>query len=548
MVVNVLKGLPMCCLPVVSRRFFYSVVAVLLVIASMNRLPLLGQEAGSMIYADPLADVDQSRWQMFGGQIGASSGGMRLSGQRGPRAMLKGVEINDFELQVEIKPEGNSQAGVVFRVADSKVGIDAYRGYYVGLHAGAHRVMWGVSKSGWLALADGNRTIQDAKWYRLRIRVVDDNVKCFVNETPLDVLIVQKSLPVFDGVDQTYEKGGVGFRVLGTAAEFRNLTIRNVVERNGVDPASPHSKRSQFYINPVQAGCADPVVLRHGGMYYAYSTHSPDSPDMVHGIRMHLSKDLVNWEDQGYVLKAKDSWGNSRFWAPDIVERDGKFYLYYAADTRICVATADSPRGPFRQRDQRPMKPESLRIDAHVFKDSDGQYYLYYVDFNHGNEIWGGRLNDDMMTVDADSLKRMVLPDQAWEKHRGNIVEGPEMLKHNGVYYLTYSGSHFESREYAVGYATAGSPLGPWEKYDRNPIMKSTSYAHGTAHHCFTESPDGSELFIVYHRHHSLTQTEPRQLSIDRALFVHQKEGPDVLQIHGPTSSPQPMPANADGR
>ena len=213
----------MYCLPVVSLRFFSSALAVLLVIASMNRPPVLGQEAGSMIYADPLADVDQSRWQTFGGQIGSSSGAMRLSGQRGPRAMLTDVQIDDFELQVEIKPEGNAQAGVVFRVADSKVGVNAYRGYYVGLHAGAHRVMWGVSNPGWLALADGNRTIQDSKWYRLRVRVVDDNVKCFVNETPMDVPIVQKSLPVFDGVDQTYEKGGIGFRVLGTAAEFRNL-------------------------------------------------------------------------------------------------------------------------------------------------------------------------------------------------------------------------------------------------------------------------------------------------------------------------------------
>ncbi|MCP4889824.1 MAG: DUF1080 domain-containing protein, partial [Planctomycetaceae bacterium] len=192
--------------------------------------------------------------------IGSSSGGMRLSGQRGPRAMLTGVQIDDFELQVEIKPEGNAQAGVVFRVADSKVGIDACRGYYVGLHAGAHRVMWGVSKPGWLALADGNRTIQDAKWYHLRLRVVGDNVKCFVNEMQIDIPVVEASLPVFDGVDQVYGEGGIGFRVLGTAAEFRNLTIRNVVEINGVDAASPRSKRSQFYINPVQAGCADPVV------------------------------------------------------------------------------------------------------------------------------------------------------------------------------------------------------------------------------------------------------------------------------------------------
>ena len=523
--------------PVVSLRVCFSVLVVLLVIASMNRLAAFGQEAGRLIYADPLADIDQSRWQTFGGQVGSLSGAMRISGERGPRAMLTGVQIDDFELQVEIKPEGNAQAGVVFRVADSKVGVDAYRGYYVGLHAGAHRVMWGVSKPGWQALADGNRTIQGSLWYRLRVRVVDDNVKCFVDEVP----VVHKSLPVFDGVDQTCEKGGIGFRVLGTAAEFRNLTICEVADANRAELKSKPS-----YINPVQADCADPVVLRHEGLYYAYCTHSPDSPDMVHGIRLHVSKDLVHWRDQGYVLKRKDSWGDSRFWAPDIVERDGKFYLYYAADTRICVATANSPSGPFRQQVQRPLTPDSLRIDAHVFKDTDGQYYIYYVDFNRGNEIWGGRLKNDMITVEADSLKRMIVPDQVWERHRGNIVEGPELLKRKGVYYLTYSGSHFESPEYAVGYATSDSPLGPWQKYERNPIMKSTSYAHGTAHHCFTESPDGSELFIVYHRHHSLTQTEPRQLSIDRALFVHQKEGPDVLQIHGPTSSPQLMPACSD--
>ena len=488
-----------------------------------------GQSVGKLIHSDPLSELDPSRWRMWGGELRSSSGAIRLRGERGPRAMLSGIQLTNFELQVEIKPEDNTQAGIVFRVADSQIGIDAYRGYYVGLHADAHRVMWGASKPGWQALASGNRTIQGSRWYRLRVRVVGANVMGFVDEIPVH----QKSLPVFDGVDPTFHRGGIGFRVLGTAAEFRNLTIREVSQ----------SSSAESYLNPVQTGCADPVIFRHDGMYYAYCTHSPDFPDMVHGIRLHVSKDLVHWKDQGYVLKSEDSWGGSRFWAPDMVERDGRFYLYYAADTRICVATADSPSGPFRQRILQPMSPERIRIDAHVFKDTNGQYYFYYVDFNRGNEIWGGRLNDDMISVDVDSLQRMVVADQAWERHRGKIVEGPEILKREGVYYLTYSGSHFESPEYAVGYATSDSPLGPWKKYERNPIMKSTSYAHGTAHHCFTQSPDGSELFIVYHRHHSLTQTEPRQLSIDRATFVAQKGGPDVLQIHGPTSSPQPMPA-----
>ncbi len=507
-------------------------ICVLLVMTSIGAPSVTGQEPGRLIFTDSLSEVDESQWRLWGGELRSVSDSMRLSGKGGPRAMLAGVQVSNFELQVEIKPEDRTQAGIVFRVADSQLGIDAYRGYYVGLHAGVHRVMWGASRPGWQALAGANRTIEGSQWYRLRVCVVGDNVKCFVDEVP----VLQKALPVFDGVDRSFQRGGLGLRVLGSAAEFRNLKIHEVA---GTNPL-------KSYTNPVLAGCADPVILRHGGMYYAYCTHTPDSPDMVHGIRLHVSEDLVHWKDQGYVLKSKDSWGDSRFWAPDIVEREGKFYLYYAADTRICVATAESPAGPFRQQIHRPMVPESIRIDAHVFQDTDGQSYFYYVDFNRGNEIWGGRLNEDMMSVDASSLGRMIVPDQTWETHQGRIVEGPEMLKHKGLYYLTYSGSHFESPEYAVGYATSNSPLGPWEKYQHNPIMQSTSYAHGTAHHCFTQSPDGSELFIVYHRHHSLTQTEPRQLAIDRAMFVSQKDGPDVLQIHGPTSSPQPMPAYTD--
>ena len=85
-----------------------------------------------------------------------------------------------------------------------------------------------------------------------------------------------------------------------------------------------------------------------------------------------------------------------------------------------------------------------------------------------------------------------------------------------------------------------------WKKHAFNPVMKSTAYAHGTAHHCFTESPDGKEIFIVYHRHSTLQKTEPRALSIDRVRFVPDPAGgPDILQIHGPTSSPQPLPSGA---
>jgi GH43 family beta-xylosidase len=485
-----------------------------------------------IVFRDDFQSGRLDHWRLFGGEWQASGGTLTVSGGRGPRAHVRNRQLSDFQLDVDVRIDRpDAQAGVVFRAANAQTGVDTYDGYYAGLHCGANQVVWGAVQHDWDSIARKPAAILPDEWYHLKLQVFGENVVLFVNELP----VASGRYPKLNGIDSRFLVGEIGLRALGGGASFRNLTIR--------DFRRPLLTRS--YTNPVQAGCADPAILRHDGQYYAYCTYSPDHPKMPKGIRLYVSRDLVHWKDRGNVLKRDESWGESRFWAPDIVENDGTFYLYYAADTRICVATAKTPLGPFRQSKQQPMLPESIRIDAHVFRDDDGQYYFYYVTFNRGNEIWGGRLNDDMQTVDESSLQLMVEPDQPWERHMGRVTEGAVVIKHNGTYYLTYSGSQFQSPEYAVGYATSESPLGPWQKYEFNPIMKSTAYAHGTAHHCLTTSPDDSEMFIVYHRHHTLTETEPRQMAIDRIQFVAQANGPDILEIHGPTSSPQPLPSGA---
>lgn len=129
-----------------------------------------------------------------------------------------------------------------------------------------------------------------------------------------------------------------------------------------------------------------------------------------------------------------------------------------------------------------------------------------------------------------------------------NINEGPYMLKHEGKYYLTYSGSHFESPLYGAGYAVSDSPLGPFEKYTENPIMQSNSLVHGAGHHAVAESPDGKELFMIYHRHQTLYSTDPREFAIDRMRFTENAKGETVLQVYGPTVTPQPYPSGASGK
>ena len=93
----------------------------------------------------------------------------------------------------------------------------------------------------------------------------------------------------------------------------------------------------------------DPFILLHDGVYYAYGTHAAD------GIEVYTSKDLKRWKRHGLALNKEDVWADSRFWAPEIYEIHGKFYMYYTADEHICVAISDSPVGPFRQKEKKPM-------------------------------------------------------------------------------------------------------------------------------------------------------------------------------------------------
>ena len=97
---------------------------------------------------------------------------------------------------------------------------------------------------------------------------------------------------------------------------------------------------------PVLLG--DPFIMLHDGTYYAYGTHADE------GIEVYTSDDLKTWKYKGMALQKKDVWADRWFWAPEVYEVNGKFYMYYSADEHICVATADSPAGPFIQSKKEP--------------------------------------------------------------------------------------------------------------------------------------------------------------------------------------------------
>ncbi len=264
------------------------------------------------------------------------------------------------------------------------------------------------------------------------------------------------------------------------------------------------------FTNPVANG-ADPFVLYDEGTYYLYATN-----DGSNGYIAYTSTDLVNWHAAGYVLRDEDvnlvtPGSYAGLWAPEVLRDGDTYYLVYTAQEHIGIATAESPLGPFR--DKTGPLFEAKAIDGHFFRDDDGRLYLYFVStgaWNYngytttgGNNIWGGEF--DLATCTFVEAPKLLI---RWGAGEWNVNEGPEMLKHNGTYHLTYSKYGYGSPSYSVCDATSSSPLGTFEKQGTVLITADPNRTdpdnnlYGTAHHCFVEGPDG-RLMIVYHAHRS---------------------------------------------
>ena len=121
---------------------------------------------------------------------------------------------------------------------------------------------------------------------------------------------------------------------------------------------------------------ADPFIMLYHNTYYAYGTNSDE------GIEVYTSNDLREWKLKGLALNKKDVWGERWFWAPEVYEINGVFYMYYSANEHICVATSDSPLGPFTQKIRKPMIENEKCIDNSLFIDEDGTPYLFFDRFN----------------------------------------------------------------------------------------------------------------------------------------------------------------------
>jgi len=338
------------------------------------------------------------------------------------------------------------------------------------------------------------------------------------------------------------------------------------------------------YSNPLPVKLGDPYVLFDNGTYYMYGTGAKD------GFPAYKSTDLVNWQSLGQVYKSipDKSFGIDAFWAPEVYKVKDKYYMFFSAQWRqnptnelenfkIGIAVADKPEGPFTDFSDKPVfDPGYPIIDANVFFDDNGKIYLYYSRccykhavkseaadmakqkgwFNEVEESWvyGVELKPDFSGVIGEPALLLRPPvtmkdkQAEWESRSVTArevnrrwTEGSVTFKKDGIYYIMYSANNFAGQNYAVGYATGKSPLGPFTKASNNPVLqKNTAQGGtvtGTGHNSITWSPDGKQMFCVYHARTTATGDE-RVVFIDRMSATNGK-----LSVDGPSTSPQPLPS-----
>jgi beta-xylosidase len=240
---------------------------------------------------------------------------------------------------------------------------------------------------------------------------------------------------------------------------------------------------------------ADPSAMVADGKMWIYPTGG-------NGLQAWSSSDRRRWKKHP-LLRLKDIRWAARdgapvhfLWAPDMVVDRGRYYFYYSigpqnpTPSRLGVAVCASPAGPCADSG-RPLLTGGNgfeAIDPTVFVDRKSGRRLLYAGGSAGAKLRVFELKPDMVTIDREIAVQQP----------PNFTEGAFVHERNGIYYLSYSHGRWNRSDYSVHYATAPSPVGPWQY--RGVILKADAKYKGPGHHSFVRDPKTGQWLIVYHR------------------------------------------------
>ena len=291
-------------------------------------------------------------------------------------------------------------------------------------------------------------------------------------------------------------------------------TIQN--QRNPILPLDVHIPDSEAHVMPDGKLYVYGSFDAHDELYCSEEYHVASTPDLKNWTVHEKSldgKDIpwcnnpnyphypgIDWSHPTpFVLKMLTDYADDKaafenpdngpkpslLFAPDCLERDGKYYLYFCmSDDTEGVAVSDRPEGPFKDWKQLPIGG----IDPAIFIDDDGQAYYYWGQlFSHG-----AKLADDMVTLDESSITDNLVTEEEHFFH-----EGSSMRKIGDTYYYVYASIAY-GKPTSLSYATGKSPLGPFT-YRGVIINNQECDPASWNNHGSIECVNG-QWYVFYHR------------------------------------------------
>lgn len=217
--------------------------------------------------------------------------------------------------------------------------------------------------------------------------------------------------------------------------------------------------------NPVLPGVADAGVIKYNGKYYIGGVYTNGD--------FYISEDLVKWSEPVHVVSMDNEWTkgtgakDNQIHANDMRYLNGDFHLYWSVNywgkdkhaVHIVHTESKDVLGPYTEPNKKTWMDN--RIDPMVFKDDDGQLYMYMVRFTDGNTIWGRKMKNPAEFSGEPVCLFASLPD-TWETMDNRVAEGPWVIKYRDRYYMMYNANHTATEwgNYQLGVAEADSPLG----------------------------------------------------------------------------------------
>lgn len=279
---------------------------------------------------------------------------------------------------------------------------------------------------------------------------------------------------------------------------------------------------------------ADPAVLRTADGWIAYGTGPVEGGRAVPAA---FSTDLVTWQGIGNVLVALPPEAGDSYWAPEVCERDGAWWMYYSVGHGdrghlIRVARAEEPRGPFHDQGVVVTPEELFAIDASPCRLEDGSWWLFFARDVLEHERPGTHLAAAPLLTPSSAGKTISIlaPYADWqlfERGRQNYdavydwhtLEGPHVVARDGKLLMTWSGGSWQGPGYCTAWAWATEPEGPWTvpADGADVLLRSDEEFIGPGHNSVTRGPAGQDVIAFHARDEARTgrYMHLRELEID---------------------------------